>query len=150
MKQLKENKYKSLSQNELNALLEDLDLQQSAPSEDWLILLVAKTGLRCTEALGITPNDFDFTAQALTVNKTRDWGSGFRPSKNPPRTVSLDPEISVCFEVLVDGLPQNSPIFAAETAATVNAILADHCSHAGVPVITMHGLRHTHVILHAM
>ncbi|GAA0657229.1 hypothetical protein GCM10008902_24040 [[Clostridium] innocuum] len=32
---------------------------------DWLIILVAKPGIRFSEALGITPNDFDFTHQII-------------------------------------------------------------------------------------
>lgn len=35
--------------------------------------LVAKTGLRFSEALAITPSDFDFTRQTLSVNKTWDY-----------------------------------------------------------------------------
>ena len=34
---------------------------------DWLILLVAKTGMRFSEALAITPKDFDFSHQALSI-----------------------------------------------------------------------------------
>lgn len=57
---------------------------EAAQAWDWLILLIAKTGLRFSEALGLTPNDFDFSRQAVSVNKTWDYknGGGFVPTKN--------------------------------------------------------------------
>lgn len=52
-------KIKYLNQFELHKLLSDLDLGQEL-NWDWFILLVAKTGMRFSEALAITPQDFDF------------------------------------------------------------------------------------------
>lgn len=60
-------KEKYLNQFELHAMLSDLDIG-AEPSWDWLILLIAKTGLRFSEALGLTPDDFDFVHQTLSVN----------------------------------------------------------------------------------
>lgn len=68
-RQPRQKKIKYLNQFELHAMLSDLDLGPK-PSWDWLILLVAKTGLRFSEALGLTPDDFDFVHQTLSVNKT--------------------------------------------------------------------------------
>lgn len=50
---------------------------------DWFILLVAKTGMRFSEALAITPKDFDFSKQSLSINKTWDYKGegGFMPTK---------------------------------------------------------------------
>lgn len=62
-------KPKYLNQFELHTLLTTLNLQDEV-SWDWLILLIAKTGLRFSEALALTPSDFDFGHQILTVNKT--------------------------------------------------------------------------------
>lgn len=80
----KKNRY--LNQFELHRLLASLDLG-SEISWEWFILLVAKTGLRFSEALAITPSDFDFTRQTLAVNKTWDYKNGggkpiFISSKN--------------------------------------------------------------------
>ena len=72
-KQPRAKKIKYLNQFELHAVLGDLDLSTSEPSWDWLILIVAKTGLRFSEALGLTPDDFDFAHQTLSVNKTWDY-----------------------------------------------------------------------------
>lgn len=82
-KQPRAKKIKYLNQFELHAMLGDLDLS-GGPSWDWLILIVAKTGLRFSEALGLTPEDFDFAHQTLSVNKTWDYknGGGFVPTKN--------------------------------------------------------------------
>ncbi len=57
-KQPRQKKVKYLNQFELHAVLADLKLDP-IPNWDWLILLVAKTGLRFSEALGLTPDDFD-------------------------------------------------------------------------------------------
>ena len=61
-KQPRQKKVKYLNQFELHAVLADLKLDP-IPNWDWLILLVAKTGLRFSEALGLTPDDFDFVHQ---------------------------------------------------------------------------------------
>ena len=79
----REKKQKYLNQFELHNLLEDLDLGMEITC-DWLILLIAKTGLRFSEALGLTPADFDFARQTIAVNKTWDYktNTGFQPTKN--------------------------------------------------------------------
>lgn len=58
-KQPGKKKNKFLNQFELQKLVSQLNLEQDI-SNDWLILLIAKTGLRFSEALAITPSDFDF------------------------------------------------------------------------------------------
>ena len=55
----REKKIKYLNQFELHTLIADLDIKEE-PNWDWFILLVAKTGMRFSEALAITPKDFDF------------------------------------------------------------------------------------------
>ena len=94
-KQPRIKKMKYLNQFELHAMLADLDLGAEA-SWDWLILLIAKTGLRFSEAL---------------------------PHDKP---------------IFVHGKVYNS---------TANDVLAKHCRNVDVPVISVHGLRHTHASL---
>ncbi len=53
----KTKKIKYLNQFELHTLIADLDIKDT-PNWDWFILLVAKTGMRFSEALAITPEDF--------------------------------------------------------------------------------------------
>lgn len=148
----RQKKAKYLNQFELHAILEDLELGEH-PSWDWLILLVAKTGLRFSEALGLTPSDFDFTHQTLEVNKTWDYknGGGFVPTKNASsvRKVQLDWQLAMQLASLLKGLPGDKPIFVEGRVynSTANDILARHCRRVGVPVISVHGLRHTHASL---
>ena len=76
-------KQKFLNQFELHTLLSSLDLSVGI-NWDWFILLVAKTGLRFSEALALTPKDFDFNHQSLSVSKTWNYkeDGGFQPTKN--------------------------------------------------------------------
>lgn len=151
-KQPRAKKVKYLNQFELHAMLGDLALG-SEPSWDWLILLVAKTGLRFSEALGLTPEDFDFAHQTLSVNKTWDYknGGGFVPTKNASsvRKVQLDWQLITQLSGLLRCLPPNDPIFVSGKVynSTANGVLARHCKNVGVPVISVHGLRHTHASL---
>ena len=68
----KTKKIKYLNQFELHTLIADLDIKDT-PNWDWFILLVAKTGMRFSEALAITPEDFDFARQTLSISKTWDY-----------------------------------------------------------------------------
>ncbi len=145
-------KIKYLNQFELHALLADLNLGPKI-TWDWLILLIAKTGLRFSEALGLTPDDFDFAHQTLSVNKTWDYknGGGFVPTKNASsvRKVQIDWQLIMQLTGLLKDLPQDKPIFVKGKVynSTANNALARHCTNANVPVISIHGLRHTHASL---
>ena len=147
-------KIKYLNQYELHTLLSGLDLKDNI-NWDYFILLVAKTGLRFSEALALTPEDFDFAHQMLSINKTWDYKGegGFLPTKNKSsvRKVQIDWQTVIQFSELVRGLPNGKPIFFSENKevynSTVNGILERHCLRLGIPVITIHGLRHTHASL---
>jgi len=151
-KKPREKKQKFLNQFELHKLIEDLDLGPEV-SWDWFILLVAKTGMRFSEALALTPRDFDFSRQILTISKTWDYkgNSGFLPTKNQSsvRKIQIDWLTVMQFAGLVKKLPEDEPIFAKGKIynSTLNGILERHCKNAGIPVISIHGLRHTHASL---
>ena len=145
-------KPKYLSRYELQKLIAQLNLRDDL-NVDWLILLIAKTGMRFSEAIAITPNDFDFAHQTLDVNKTWDYkgNGGFLPTKNQSsvRKIRLDWQLVIQFSELVKGLPMDQPIFVKSTVynSTVNDILCRHCEKSNIPVISIHGLRHTHASL---
>ena len=145
-------KIKYLNQFELHTLLSQLNLGATI-NWDWFILLVAKTGMRFSEALAITPKDFDFAHQSVYVNKTWDYKGegGFLPTKNKSsvRKIAIDWQTVIQFSELVKGLPEDKPIFINSKIynSTANDILARHCKKANVPEITIHGLRHTHASL---
>ena len=151
-KKPRHKKIKYLNQFELHKLLSDLNLSQEI-NWDWFILLVAKTGMRFSEALAITPKDFDFSKQSLSINKTWDYkgGGGFMPTKNQSsvRKIQIDWQLIIQFSTLVKDLPEDEPIFVSEKVynSTVNDILTRHCKKADIPVISVHGLRHTHASL---
>ncbi len=146
-------KPKFLSQFELQALLKNLSLS-SEPNWDWFILLMAKTGLRFSEALAICPSDFDFVAHKVKITKTWDYkavNGGFADTKNASskRTLSVDPKLSRQLSKLTKGLPTDVPIFVHGRVfnSTVNNRLKALCKKAGIPVISLHSLRHTHASL---
>ena len=148
----REKKRQYLNQFELQKLLSSLDLAPHL-NWDWMILLIAKTGLRFSEALAVTPEDFDFSRQVLVVEKTWDYkeGTGFLPTKNrsSARKVAIDWQLIVQFSELVKELPKGRPIFVKGKVynSTVNSLLARRCDEAGIPTISVHGLRHTHASL---
>ncbi|CAK7087506.1 MAG: Tyrosine recombinase XerC [Enterocloster aldenensis] len=148
-----QKKIKYLNQFELHTLLVNLDLKGDI-NWDWLILLIAKTGMRFSEALAITPMDFDFSHQTLSISKTWDYKGkgGFLPTKNNSsvRKIQIDWQTVIQFSELVKGLPKDKPIFVTKERiynSTVNDILARHCTRLNIPVISIHGLRHTHASL---
>lgn len=149
-----EKKPKYLNQFELHNLLTSLDLKESV-NWDWFILLVAKTGMRFSEALALTPEDFDFSKQVVSINKTWDYKGqgGFLPTKNKSsvRKVQLDWKTVMQFSQLLKDLPSDEPIFVKSNDkiynSTVNGVLFRLCKKADIPTISIHGLRHTHASL---
>ena len=145
-------KIKYLNQFELHTLLVNLKLT-SEINWDWLILIIAKTGMRFSEALALTPKDFDFSHQSLIVDKTWDYkgNGGFLPTKNRSsvRKIQLDWQTIIKFSELIKGLPEDKPIFVNGRVfnSTVNGVLERYCKKLGIPVISIHGLRHTHASL---
>lgn len=149
-----EKKSKYLNQFELHNLLTSLNLKDSV-NWDWFILLIAKTGMRFSEALALTPEDFDFSKQVVSINKTWDYKGqgGFLPTKNKSsvRKVQLDWKTVMQFSQLVKDLPSDEPIFVKSNDkiynSTVNGVLFRLCKKADIPTISIHGLRHTHASL---
>lgn len=142
-------KIKYINQFELHSLLDELELKPEV-SWEWLIMLIAKTGLRFSEALALTPKDFDFSHQSISISKTWDYkgDGGFLPTKNRSsvRKVQIDWQTVIQFSELIKNLPEYEPIFVSGKVynSTVNDILMRYCKKAKVPVISIHGLRHTH------
>lgn len=146
-------KAKFLNQFEVQALLKELNLTEDI-NWDWFILLVIKTGLRFSEALALTPLDFDFSKQKIAINKTwnykRATGS-FQPTKNESsnRKIQIDWQLAMQFSQLIKTKAQDKPIFVKSRVfnSTINNRLKVLCNSANIPVITVHSLRHTHASL---
>ncbi|WP_170020764.1 site-specific integrase [Campylobacter sp. RM16190] len=147
-------KIKYINQFDLHKLISGLALN-SQLSWDWLILLIAKTGMRFSEALAITPSDFDFSRQTLSINKTWDYKNegGFMPTKNQSsvRKIQLDWQTVIQFAELVKDKPPHKPIFIRADEriynSTINSLLKRRCEQNKISTISIHGLRHTHASL---
>lgn len=153
-KQPKEKKRKYIGRYEFQRLIRDLKLEGNI-TFDFLIYLIAKTGMRFSEALAITPEDFDYAEMKIRVNKTWDYktGKGFQPTKNrsSERFIRIDWKLANTFRIAIDAMNPKEPIFVkygeAVYNSTVNGILYRHCRNIGIEPITIHGLRHTHASL---
>ena len=144
-------KPKFLNQFELQSLLKSLNLTDK-PNWDWFILLSAKTGMRFSETLALTPSDFDFKQHKIKITKTWNYKSaegGFAETKNlsSKRTITIDKLLSQQLEKMTSGMAADEPIFVKGRVfnSTLNNRLKTLCKIAGVPVISAHSLRHTHV-----
>lgn len=152
----REKKEKYLNQFELQKLITGLNLKDTI-NFDWLIYLIAKTGLRFSEALAITPKDFDFPHQSLNIDKTWNYkeGGGFEATKNKSsiRKIQLDWQTVIKFSEILKNKNIEQPIFTTKKIynSTINDILKRHCNNANIPIISIHGLRHTHasILLYA-
>ena len=152
----RDKKDKYLNQFELQKLISDLNLNNKI-NYDWMIYLIAKTGLRFSEALALTPKDFDFSHQILNVDKTWNYkeNGGFQETKNKSseRKVQLDWQTIIKFSELVKDMEDDKPIFINSKIynSTINDILRRHCLNVDIPIISIHGLRHTHasILLYA-
>ncbi|MDT2759196.1 site-specific integrase [Enterococcus xiangfangensis] len=152
-KEPRKKKPKFLNQYELQSLLKQLDLKDEV-NWDWFILLIAKTGLRFSEALGLMPKDFDYFNQSLVVNKTWNYKKAngeIQPTKNESskRKIQIDWQISMQFSQITKNMREDKLIFVDGRVfnSTINNRLAVLCKRANVPIITIHGLRHTHASL---
>src|SRR5574344_1326666 len=141
-KKPRDKKIKYLNQFELHILLSDLDLS-NVVNYDWIILLIAKTGMRFSEAIGLTPKDFDFSHQTLSVNKTWDYKNknGFQETKNKSsvRKIQLDWQTVTQFSGLLKDMPEDEPIFVIGRIynSTINDVLARHCKKLNIPIISI-------------
>ena len=152
-KEPRKKKPKFINQYEVQALLKKLNLEEEI-NWDWFILLVAKTGLRFSEALALTPNDFDFSEQKIKVEKTWNYKGTkgeFQSTKNESskRKIQLDWQTAMQFSQLIKSLDADKPIFVKGRVfnSTVNNRLKVLCQNADIPIITVHSLRHTHASL---
>lgn len=148
----RKHKIKYLTEREVKALMETLHLDGEV-NWDYFIMLLLKTGLRFSEGLGLTPDDFDFRNQQITVNKTWNYKKSpgfFQETKNlsSVRTVTIDFQLATQFANLIRDMPRDKPIFIDEGRRThndtANHYLERKCKEAGIAVISVHGLRHTH------
>lgn len=162
----KEETEKYLNYNDSVLLLNSLKKKLDNGLEYYLLLLDLTSGLRFEELVGLTFNDFDFDNNEVNVDKTWGYNSrmpeGFGPLKNKSskRKIKLEDTTMVLFKNLFKITPDNEhhlvfynekskyKVIANERA---NDILKEVLLELNIrPLITMHGLRHTHgsILLH--
>jgi integrase len=145
-------KIKTLSTKEFAKLLQSLDTRNEI---EVLLYVIAKTGARFSEALGLTPSDFDFERKTVSISKTLNYkktlgGHVFMPTKNKSsvRKIKIDEKTCSLLNEYVNSKDADKPIFAQDGKeiynSTYNNVLFRACKKAGVPIISIHGLRHTH------
>jgi integrase len=132
----------------------------------WLTLIT--TGLRRGEALGLRWQDVDLAAHTMAIRQTRVV-IGYQPLLSTPKTrkgrrqVALDPATVACLGALKDRrvgeleaqgqeLDEGDLIFTDTDGTPIHPKKATECfikgsKAAGVPVIRLHDLRHTHATL---
>lgn len=149
----RQKKAKFLNQYEVQALLKELELTEHI-NWDWFILLIVKTGIRFSEALALTPLDFDFSKQKLVINKTWDYkksNGSFQPTKNSSsnRKIQIDWQLAMQFSQLIKLKEPDKPVFFKGRVfnSTINNRLKVLCLRANIPIISIHSLRHTHASL---
>lgn len=150
-----EKKDKFMSLEELGKLIDTLNLT-NPESMDWVVLILAKTGLRFAECLALTVGDFDFDELTVNVNKTWNYkkDGGFEETKNysSVRIIEIDWQIAAQLQPLLKSkaaddlafIPKKNGEYKRIHNSTYNDFLIRKCKEAGVPEITLHGLRHTH------
>lgn len=151
----KDKKVKFLNLFDLQTLIRSFDLGPNL-NWDWFFYLISKTGLRFAEALALTPKDFDFEKQRLIINKSWNYKEKvghFQPTKNESsnRTVMVDWQLMQQFQSMIQAKEDDQPIFFEKGErvynSTLNQKLASDCKNLGIPIISIHGLRHTHASL---
>lgn len=152
-----DKKKKFLQVDELKKLVHSLKLTNEIGT-DWLVFIVAKTGIRFAEALALTPADFDWSENKLSIDKTWDYKSlegGFKPTKTKGsvRKITLDWQTIGLLKPVLQDLPTNEPIFIEKLEngkykryfnSTINNFISKKCQSLGITEISCHGLRHTH------
>jgi len=137
---------KALTREELGGLLAEVP-------PDWRLFfeLLAHTGLRVSEAIGLTWQDVEFgTRSRLRVRRQLQAG-GYQPvkSRHGRRDIPLSPRTARALWAAQRGQGADDPVFCTPTGTPLNVsnvrhrVLTPAAKRAGVPWAGFHTLRHT-------
>lgn len=146
---------KHLSLEEMRALL-DAALHSKLRTAP-LIAFLLGTGLRVGEALGLDWRDVDWDQQLVRVQRQRTW-VGTTLHLLPPKTKTGVRSVTLpdfCIRLLKAAPPAldpDTPVFTSSTGTIPNPAnlrrgLRILCQAAGVPIVSIHQLRHAHASL---
>mgnify|MGYP000379476734 CR=1 FL=1 len=130
------------------------DVMMDKPVSYYAFEMLYWTGIRCGELLALTPKDFNFERQELTINKSYQRLQGkdvitTPKTKNSIRTVVMPQflcdEMQDCLK-LYYSLKPDDRIFPV-TKYYLNHEMERGCKACGVKKIRVHDLRHSHVSL---
>ena len=120
---------------------------------DWLIFLCLNTGARLSEALAVTPADFDFAGRTLALTKTFDYKIDYgitnnMKSRSSKRHIAIDSHLADKFSRALIGASPDNSIFVppgqrfhtSDSTRRINQL----CEKLDIPKVGIHGLRHTH------
>lgn len=159
-----ESKENYLDQHQLNQLLKTAKETENITTYT-LIVLLAYSGMRLGEALGLTEEDVLFEESLVSIVRTRDGQGVHTPkSKRSLRKVKLDPTVMtqlkkyllwVKKEKLRFGMIHRPTDFLFCSYQSMGPLSPNStsylfkrlCERAGLRHITPHGLRHTHATL---
>lgn len=144
----KKEQYKFLELETYERLIQDVRPTIHNQSH-FFIYLVAKTGLRFSEALGLTLNSINREQLTIDISRTyKVYGSdkGWQPTKNAQsvRKVPIDKETLQAIDQYIEfGYTDNTEcrLISNVSNTAVNKVLH---KKTGIP-FTAHGLRHTYV-----
>lgn len=106
------------------------------------------SGMRIGEFLGLTINDLNFQKNTITINKQYDTiGHKISTTKSSysVRTITMPSSCMKIIEEYVKSLSKPAEyLFQELDVRTIRTRLKRLCERAGVHVITIHGLRHSH------
>ncbi|CCF85484.1 tyrosine-type recombinase/integrase [Nitrolancea hollandica] len=122
-----------------------------------LFAFLTTTGLRISEALGLTWADVDWHKRQVRIRQALVWSKeSFRilPPKTPAgrRHVSLTESALAALQQLPRPMDQHMPIFRTSNDTPprpdhLRPYLITRCDQAGVPRLHLHGLRHVAAML---
>ena len=160
-----EKKIKYLSEADMiklmNQVLETTTLDNTA---NYILILANATGMRIGEILGLTFDDVDIANQVISVRQSYDYVLTHKAkatkTESSVRQVKVDKVTSSYLAEIVDDRRSlcktsdknvdgfifiNRNTFKPISWTMVNKVLTRHCERAGVPRITTHAFRHTHI-----
>lgn len=114
-----------------------------------LFVLMACTGLRISEALGIEAGDLDRERGTITVSRAWVFTPGRGYSLELPKTTSSRRVIAVPSIAMpaLERVPIRTRTGKLPGPGDLRTYLAALCTLAGVPKLSPHGLRHVHAAL---